>query len=87
MGRSTAVPASGWAALISADEAARIAREAMVFAYPVLLNYKTIWEQTQDHLSAAFIGGFNRYRHYTRSYTAADTDIVTPNNDSPYSWA
>src|SRR4051794_39982779 len=87
MGRSTPVPASGWAALVSAGEAAQIAREAMVFAYPVLLNYKTIWEQTQDHLGAAFIGGFNRYRHYTHSYTAADTDIVTPNNDSPYSWA
>lgn len=74
-------------ALVSANEAAQIAREAMVFAYPMLLNYKTIWEQTQDHLGASFIGGFNRYRHYTRSYTAADTDIVTPNNDSPYSWA
>jgi hypothetical protein len=59
----------------------------MVFAYPMLFNYKTLWEQTQDHLGASFIGGFNRYRHYTRSYTAADTDIVTPNNDSPYSWA
>src|SRR3954447_15262807 len=74
-------------AFVSADEAAQTAREAMVFAYPMLLNYKTIWEQTQDHLGAAFIGGFNRYRHYTHSYTAADTDIVTPNNDSPYSWA
>jgi hypothetical protein len=73
--------------LVSADEAAQTAREAMVFAYPMLLNYKTIWEQTQDHLGAAFIGGFNRYRHYTHSYTSSDTDIVTPNNDSPYSWA
>lgn len=72
---------------VPADEAAQIAREAMVFAYPMLLNYKTVWEQTQDHLGAAFIGGFNRYRHYTHSYTSSDTDIVTPNNDSPYSWA
>src|SRR3954467_5980660 len=74
-------------ALVSADEAAQTAREAMVFAYPMLLNYKTIWEQTQDHLRAAFIGGFNRYRHSTHSSTSSDTDIVTPNNDSPYSWA
>ena len=77
-------PSPGW---VSADEAETIAREAIVFAYPMLFNYKTIWEQTQDHLSGSFIGGFNRYRHYTRSYTSADTDIVTPNNDSPYSWA
>src|SRR4051794_13214990 len=74
-------------ALVSADEAAQIAREAMVFADPMLLNYKTIWEQTQDHLGAGFIGGFNRYRHSTHSSTSSDTDIVTPNNDSPYSWA
>src|SRR3954447_21956982 len=73
--------------LVSANEVAQTAREAMVFAYPMLLNYKTIWEQTQDHLGASFIGGFNRYRHYTHSYTAADTDIGTPNNDSPHSWA
>ena len=72
---------------VSAAGAETIAREAIVFAYPMLFNYKTMWEQTQDHLSSSFIGGFNRYRHYTRSYTAADTDIVTPNNDSPYSWA
>src|SRR3954469_2988696 len=72
---------------VSAGEAETIAREAMVFAYPMLFNYKTLWEQTQDHLGASFVGGFNRYRHYTHSYTAADTDIVTPNNDSPYSWA
>src|SRR4051812_33723089 len=83
----TGLAATTPTALVSADEAAQTAREAMVFAYPMLLNYKTIWEQTQDHLGGAFIGGFNRYRHYTRSYTSADTDIVTPNNDSPYSWA
>jgi len=81
------VPAAGRTAFASAGEAEPIAREAMVFAYPMLFNYKTLWEQTQDHLGASFIGGFNRYRHYTHSYTAADTDIVTPSNDSPYSWA
>ena len=72
---------------MSPDEAEAIAREAMVFAYPMLFNYKTIWEQTQDPMSGGYIGGFNRYRHHTRSYTSADHDIVTPNNDSPYSWA
>ncbi len=72
---------------VSASDAEAIAREAIVFAYPMLFNYKTIWEQTQDSLSSSYIGGFNHYRHYTRSYTSADADIVTPNNDSPYSWA
>ena len=34
-----------------------------------------------------YVGGFNRFRHYARMNTPADTDIVTPNNDTPYSWA
>src|SRR3954469_19190119 len=74
-------------ALVSANEAAQIAREAMVFAYPMLLNYKTIWEQTQDHLGAAFIGGFTPSRHSTPPSPAPDTDTGTPNSDSPSSWA
>jgi hypothetical protein len=69
------------------ERAQAIAREAIVFAYPMLFNYKTLWEQTQDPTSPGYVGGFGRYRHYARSFTAADVDIVTPNNDSPYSWA
>jgi len=34
-----------------------------------------------------YIGGFNRYRHYSRGFAPADKDIVTPSNDTPYSWA
>jgi hypothetical protein len=73
---------------LAAPERARtIAREAIVFAYPMLFNYKTLWEHTQDPTSHGYVGGFSRYRHYARSFTSADVDIVTPNNDSPYSWA
>jgi hypothetical protein len=36
---------------------------------------------------AVYFGGFGRFRHYSRLFTPADTDIVTPNNDTPYSWA
>ncbi|PSH69446.1 hypothetical protein CU102_08700 [Phyllobacterium brassicacearum] len=34
-----------------------------------------------------YIGGFGQYRHYARAATPADLDIVTPNNDTTYSWA
>jgi hypothetical protein len=69
------------------EQARAIAREAIVFAYPMLFNYKTLWEHTQDPTSPGYVGGFGRYRHYARSFTSADVDIVTPNNDTPYSWA
>ena len=75
------------AAAPSAEETKALAREAFTYAYPMLYNYKTLQEQTQDQFSSAYIGGFGRFRHYSESYTPTDTDIVTPNNDTPYSWA
>ncbi|MFJ9887033.1 DUF1254 domain-containing protein [Streptomyces sp. NPDC091287] len=33
------------------------------------------------------VGGFGLFRHYSEPFTPANTDIVTPNNDTPYSWA
>ena len=30
--------------------------------------------------------GSGTYRHYSEPFTPANTDIVTPNNDTPYSW-
>jgi hypothetical protein len=30
---------------------------------------------------------FNRFRHYSRGFSPSDKDIVTPSNDTPYSWA
>ena len=52
-----------------------------------LQGYQTFWNQTQNPSFAGYVGGFNRFRHYSRLNTPADTDIVTPNNNTPYSWA
>lgn len=71
----------------SADEAHAIAREAWAYAYAPLQGYQTMYNQTQNAAFGGYVGGFNRFRHYARSSTPADTDIVTPNNDTPYSWA
>ena len=53
----------------------------------MLYGYKTMVSQTQDPLDPGYIGGFGRYRHYTRLNTPEDKDINAPNNDTPYSWA
>ena len=37
--------------------------------------------------SPTYVGGFNTFRHYAQSFTPANRDVVTPNNDTPYSWA
>ncbi len=74
-------------AATNAADVTTIAKEAFIYAYPMLYNYKTMAEQTQESFSSAYIGGFGRFRHYSKTYTPDDTDIVTPNNDTPYSWA
>jgi hypothetical protein len=65
----------------------QIASEAYLYAYPMLYNYKTLFQQALDPSFPGYIGGFNRFRHYSRGFTPADKDIVTPSNDTPYSWA
>ena len=72
---------------LSPAEARAIAKEAWLYAYAPLQGYQTLWNQTQNKAFPGYVGGFNQFRHYARSATPADTDIVTPNNDTPYSWA
>jgi hypothetical protein len=68
-------------------EARAIAAEAWLYAYAPLQSYQTFWNQTQNSGFPGYVGGLNRFRHYSRLATPADKDIVTPNNDTPYSWA
>ena len=79
--------ASPVSAKVNVMEAKAIASEAFIYAYAMLYNYKTLNDQTQNQFFPGYIGGFGRFRHYSESYTPADKDIVTPNNDTPYSWA
>ncbi|MGE3875739.1 MAG: DUF1254 domain-containing protein [Parvibaculaceae bacterium] len=72
---------------VSAADAEKIAADAYLYSYAMLYNYKTLFQQAMDPSFPGYIGGFNRFRHYSRGFTPADTDIVTPSNDTPYSWA
>ena len=74
-------------AALTAAEARAIAKEAWLYAYAPVQGYQTFWNQTQNKAFPGYVGGFNRFRHYTRLGTPDDKDIVTPNNDTPYSWA
>ena len=75
------------AAAVTPAEARAIAKEAWLYAYAPVQGYQTMYNQTQNKDFPGYVGGFNRFRHYARSATPADQDIVTPNNDTPYSWA
>ena len=82
----------GTVAIISAraaspEEARAIAKEAYIYAFAMTESYNTWYKQAVDASALEYVGGFNKYRHYSEPFTAANKDIVTPNNDTPYSWA
>ena len=71
---------------LTPDEARAIAKEAYIFNYPLVMMYRTMYLQAIDTKSKSYSGGFGKWLHLGTS-SPKDTDIVSPNNDSPYSYA
>ena len=68
-------------------EAQAIAKDAYVYSFAMMESYQTWRAQAVDKTSNGYVGGFNVFRHYSEPFTPENKDIVTPNNDTPYSWA
>ncbi len=75
------------AAEVTSTEVRAIAKEAWLYAFPMMESYNTWYAQAVDKDSPTYVGGFNKFRHYSQAFTPANHDVVTPNNDTPYSWA
>jgi len=69
------------------DEAAEIAKDAYIYAFAMMESYNTWYSQAVVKDAPGYVGGFNRFRHYAQTFTPDNHDVVTPNNDTPYSWA
>lgn len=69
---------------LTADEARKIAREAYVYGFPLVVNYKTLYAYTLNNKSKEYKGEFNTKSCEARVYTPEDKAIVTPNSDTPY---
>jgi hypothetical protein len=80
-------PAAATAFTKSADSAKAIAKEAWTYSFPMAMNYRTMHLYALDKTYPDYAGGFNKFKHYDKIFTASDTAVVTPNNDTPYSWA
>lgn len=72
-------------AKLSREEMKEIAKEAYIFGYPYVLEYRTMYMQAVDEGSGSYVG-FGKFLHYGAT-TPKNKDIVTPNRDTPYSWA
>jgi hypothetical protein len=73
-------------AAVPADARA-IAKQAYLYAFAMMENYQTWYKQAVDNKAPEYVGGFGRFRHYSQPFTPANHDVVTPNNDTPYSWS
>jgi hypothetical protein len=80
------VPGAPAQAKVTPAEAKKIAKEAYIFNYPLVMMYRTMYLQAIDPKSKSYSGGFGKWLHLGTS-SPKDTDIVSPNNDSPYSYS
>jgi len=63
-----------------------IAKEAYIYGYPLVDSYRVQYDYFQDAGNSQFKAPWNQLCNIPRVYTAADTAVVTPNSDTPYSW-
>lgn len=68
------------------DAVRATAAEGWVYGHPMLENYRTMYAQAVDADDHRYVGGFGVFRHYAQPSRPENTDVVTPNNDTPYSW-
>ncbi len=70
---------------VTADEARAIAKEAYVYGFPMVDNYRIQHAYFVDTKNPEYKGPWNQIVNIPRVYTPADTAIQTPNSDTPYS--
>jgi hypothetical protein len=58
---------------------------AYIYAYPMIANYKAMYEFNIDKSSPQYKGPFNTVVSDPHVFTPKDTAVVTPNSDTPYS--
>ena len=67
-------------------EVKAIAEEAFIYGFPMVMNYGVYYESFVDTASSQYKAPFNQLYNTARVYTPADTAVVTPNSDTPYSF-
>ncbi|WP_267224121.1 DUF1254 domain-containing protein [Dyella silvae] len=79
-------PAAPGEAGVSVDEARAIAKEATIYGFPLVDNYRIQYSYFADQGSPEFKATWNTIYNNARVYTPDDKAIQTPNSDTPYSY-
>jgi hypothetical protein len=67
-------------------EVRAIAKEAYIYGFPMVDNYRIQYAYFVDKGNPEYKGPWNTIVNIPRVYTPADTAIQTPNSDTPYSF-
>jgi hypothetical protein len=70
---------------LTPDEARRIAKEAYVYGFPIVDNYRVNHAYFVDRANPEFKAPWNQISNTARVYTPEDRALQTPNSDTPYS--
>jgi hypothetical protein len=84
---ASSASAQGNANWPSPTETRRVAEAGYIFGLPIVMNYGVMYEYAVDRASPQFKAPFNEIKNEPRVFTYRDTAIVTPNSDTPYSFA
>ncbi|HWN81811.1 MAG TPA: DUF1254 domain-containing protein [Candidatus Udaeobacter sp.] len=67
------------------EEARAIAKEATIYGFPLVDNYRILHAYFVDTANPEYKGPWNVIANTARVYTPADKAVQTPNSDTPYS--
>jgi hypothetical protein len=81
-----ACPQPSSAQNVTPAEARAIAREATIYGFPLVDNYRIQYSYFVDRTSPEFKAPWNMLFNNARVYTPDDKAIQTPNSDTPYSY-
>ena len=71
---------------IRSEEARTIAKDAYIYGFPLVDNYRIQFSYFVDKGGAEYKAPWNQIYNNARVYTPADKAIQTPNSDTPYSY-
>lgn len=81
----TAMAARAAAAALAPADARAIAKEAYIYGFPMVDNYRIMHAYFVDTANPEYKGAWNEVHNTARVYTPDDRAIQTPNSDTPYS--
>ncbi len=67
------------------DQARAIAKEAYIYGFPIVDNYRVMYSYFVDKDDPEYKGPWNEVHSTARVYTPEDKAVQTPNSDTPYS--